>query len=295
MYKLEGRQDATFEFTSRRRRELSSPPTHNLILGINYHELRNTSYAVSDEQYQTGSDFAPYFGYTADPQFDLFGSRLDFGLRLGRKWFGGRYKYARFESSAALKSRPLLIPVDTRLRFFLGFVSGSAPYQQKFYLAGGGPLAEEKVFFLRSPGAVPDDLNYHEPGQGNLRGYLAGNFGVNRLLALNFELGGKIPLLSREKDSFLGVIKTRAFADVGWSFDTDNPIGTSERVARLVEGGVLDGAIADAGIGFTLERELPFWDMFLRLDFPFYVNQPEINGETKETDYRYVFSFESTF
>jgi hypothetical protein len=91
------------------------------------------------------------------------------------------------------------------------------------------------------------------------------------------------------------VIKAYAFADAGWSFDSENPIGSSYRVARLVEDGVLDRTIADAGVGFSVARTLPFWDMFLRLDIPFYVNQPEINGETKETDYRYVFSLKSLF
>jgi hypothetical protein len=48
-------------------------------------------------------------------------------------------------------------------------------------------------------------------------------------------------------------------------------------------------------VGVTLARDLPFWDLFLRLDIPFYVNQPSINGEEKETDFRYVFSLKSAF
>ena len=86
-----------------------------------------------------------------------------------------------------------------------------------------------------------------------------------------------------------------AFADVGRSFDSVNPIGTSARVTALFDQGVLDETIVDAGIGFTLARDLPFWDLFLRLDIPFYVNQPQINGEKKETDFRYVFSLKSSF
>jgi hypothetical protein len=169
------------------------------------------------------------------------------------------------------------------------------PYQEKFYLASGGPRARDDVFFLRSPGAIPEDLNYHEPGHGNLRGYLAGEFGVNSLFATNLELGGEIPLLSSSRKRFLGQIKTYAFIDAGWSFDNDNPIGTSGRVQKLFDNGALDGSIVDAGIGFTLARDLPFWKMLLRLDLPLYVNKPEINGESQETKYRYVFSLKTSF
>ena len=102
-------------------------------------------------------------------------------------------------------------------------------------------------------------------------------------------------MLSSNRKKFLGQIKTYVFIDAGWSSDEDNPIGTSDRVQKLVDNGALNGSIVDAGIGFTLARDLPFWKMTLRLDLPLYVNKPEINGETKETDYRYVFSLKTSF
>lgn len=294
-YKLEGRDDGTIEARYTRRSELMRPPTHEFTAGFNVHELRTQRYAPDPERYQTGLDLAPYFRYTANPQFDLFGSAINLGLRLGRDWFDADYKYARFETSLSLATRPLFSPIDGRFRFFWGISDHTAPYQQRFYLAGGGPIAEEKVFFLRSPGAIPADANYHEGGNGNLRGYYEGDFGVNRLIAMNLELGHAIPVLSRGKKTFLGRISATAFADVGWSTDSRNPIETSERVGKLFADGALDKTIFDAGVGFTLARDLPFWDLFLRLDIPFYVNQPAINGETKETDFRYVFSLKSAF
>lgn len=291
-YKLEGRNDASIEVLYWRRTKLSRPPTHRFSAGLNYHELRDVRYVGDPDRYETRSDVAPCFRYRVGPEFDIFTSSFDLGLRFGREWFGGRYKYTRFEGSTVLESRPELSPVDARLRFFLGIADKSAPYQQKFYLAGGGPLAEEKVFFLRSPGAVPEDLNYHEGDHGNLRGYLAGDFGVNSLAAFNFEIATGVPLLSGILGGRIGMV---AFSDVGWSFDSSNPIETSARVAGIFDAGVLEETIVDAGIGFTLDRPLPFWDVFLRVDFPFYVNQPVINGETKETDFRYVFSLSSSF
>jgi len=294
-YKLEGRQDANVVLSSFRQPQLSRPPRHRFALGLQYHELRNERYIKDPFRYQTGPEIAPYAWYSVNPQFDLFGSDIRAGLRLGRNWLGGDFKYTKFEGSLKLSSRTELLPIDTRLRLFVGITEDRAPLQQKFYLAGGGPLAEEQVFFLRSPGGIPKDLKYQEPGHGNLRGYLEGDFGVNSIAALNFELGGPVPVLSRGRSSFLGRIEGRLFADFGWNFDSANPIPASPRISGLYDAGLLNGTIMDAGVGFTLSRALPFWDAFLRFDIPFYVNKPAINGESKQTEFRYVFSLSSIF
>jgi hypothetical protein len=39
----------------------------------------------------------------------------------------------------------------------------------------------------------------------------------------------------------------------------------------------------------------PFWNFTWRFDVPLYVNHPEINGESEQTDLRYLFSIVSTF
>jgi hypothetical protein len=133
------------------------------------------------------------------------------------------------------------------------------------------------------------------PGDGNLRGYAQGTFPVNKLLAANAKVAGKLPLLSRKPDRFLGEIKLSAFADVGTVFDKSNPISGDARVQGLVDNGILGETLFDAGLGLQMHRQFPFWDFYLRFDVPFYVNQPHMNGESKETDYRYLFSLTSVF
>lgn len=295
-YKLEGRQDATFELKIRRRSQLIRPPTHEFTYRFNYHELQDSRYVENPETYEVRQDVSPFdFGYRVNPQMDMFMTRIDLGLRISRNWFWGRYKYTSFRTEASLVTRPGLVPFDAGLRFFFGRVSGRMPFQQKFQLGYGGPLEEEKRFWLRSPGALPDDFHYHEPGAGNLRGYRPGSFGVNRLLTLNGELGGRIPILSRGANRFLGDWKLMGFGDVGWIFDDNNPIGPSTRVQALVDGGILNKTIVDAGLGLRWRRTLPFWDLYLRFDVPFYVNRPEVNAESKEVDFRWQVSFRSIF
>jgi len=294
-YKMEGRRDFTIRLNVRKRKSLIRPPTQTFDMGVNYHELKDTRFVANPETYQKEGELTPFFSFSLDPQYDVVRTKYKVGVRFGREWFGGDYKYTSLIASAIFKTRTAVVPFDGRLRLFAGTVSGSAPFQQKFSLAGGGPLAEERRFYLRSPGAIWDEANYHEPGNGNLRGYLEGTFGVNELLALNLELGRRLPFLSKAPDKFLGTIKWYGFLDVGKTSDNDNPISISQRVQTLADNGVLNETLVDAGVGFTVHRVFPFYNGFLRFDIPFYVNNPQVNGESKETEYRYVLSLTSSF
>jgi len=299
-YKMEGRTDVTAKMFVRSRKTLIHPPSHDFTFGLNYHELTNTRYLVDKDKdfYETEPDLGPFLTYRVNPQFDLMSTRFSAALKLGREWFSGNYDYERLASSLTLRTRTEYIPLlDARLRFFLGLIGGRMPQQQKFFIAGGGPLAQERRFFLRSPGAIWEDANYHEPGDGNLRGYLDGDFGVNRLLAMNFELGIPHPLglLSGVTRFFLGPIKIMGFADVGTIMDKQNPNTESARIQHLTERGVLDATLFDAGVGVRTTLRIPFYPLWVRLDLPFYVNHPEINGESDEFRNRYVFSLSGSF
>lgn len=297
-YKMEGREDFYAGLDTRKRTTLMRPPTHSFLFAVNHHGLTDTRYIVNPESYQPGRDFSYLFRYTIDPQADIAASRFTLAFRGGREWFGADFDYSSFTAEWALATRPEaadVFPLDGGLRVFFGAVGGSMPLQRKFQLAGGGPLEEERHFFLRSPGAIWKEAHYHQPGGGNLRGYYEGSFGVNRLFAMNLEIGRRLPLLSKSPKRWLGSIDVVAFADLGNIFDRENPIGSSPRVQALVDDGILRKGLFDAGVGLRFHRILPFWDMRVRFDSPFYVNRPEVNGENKETDYRYILSLESLF
>jgi hypothetical protein len=296
-YKMEGRTDVTAKMHFRSRKTLIHPPNHDYTIGFIYHELTNTRYLVDAESYETEPDLGPFFHYRVDPQFDMMSTLFSAGFRLGREWWGGNFDYERFHSSLILRTRAAYAPVDARLRFFLGLIGGRMPQQQKFFIAGGGPLAQERRFFLRSPGAIWEDFNYHQPGHGNLRGYLTGDFGVNRLLAMNFELGIPHPFgyLNKVTGSILGPISIKGFADVGTILDKQNPNAGSPRLQTLTDEGVLDATLVDAGLSVRTTLRIPFYPLWFRLDLPFYVNHPEINGESDKLRHRYVFSLSGTF
>ncbi len=298
-YKMEGRAQGNVDFNFVRREKLIEPPTHEFLIGYGYHELRNPAYLTSAETYDTlQADTGPYFGYATEPQFDVAATRLHAGLRLGRNWFAGDYDYERIEMGATLVTRPATTGgIDARLRFFSGFSGGGTPTHRKFNLAGAGPVQAGERFWLRGRDAVPADLHYLEPGDGNLRGYFDGTFVVNKLAAFNGELGTRVKLfgLERKAAKVLGTMSWYGFYDAGWILDKDNPVASSARIASLVDGGVLDGALQDAGVGIRSHVAWPFWNFTWRFDVPFWVSNPEVNGEADPVDFRYLFSLGATF
>ncbi|HEU4930361.1 MAG TPA: hypothetical protein VFU38_11075 [Candidatus Krumholzibacteria bacterium] len=295
---MEGRADVRVEIGFERRAKLIEPPTHDIRIGYGYHELRDAAYLPSSEIYDTSqADVGPYFAYAVDPQLDIVSTRLALDFTVGRDWFAGDYDYERVAGLLALHSRPEVTKLDWRARVFGGFAGGGVPTQRKFNLAGGGPMQQEKRFWLRAPGAVPEDLNYVEPGDGNLRGYFEGTFGVNKLLAANTELGTKVKLFGLEKllAKGIGTLSWYGFYDVGWILDGDNPIQTSPRVSSLVDAGVLNARLENAGVGVRSHVNWPFWNFSWRLDVPFWVSHPYVNGEDDYVDFRYLFSLNASF
>ncbi len=297
-YKMEGREQWNLDFRFYKQPKLLEPPMREFTIGYGFHELRDPRYLTSTEIYDTTQlDIGPYFGFKTNPQLDIMSTQLDIGLRLGRSWFHGDYKYERLETSLALYSRPEVVHLDARLRFFAGFSGGGTPTQRKFNLAGAGPVQAGERFWLRSPGAVPEGLHYLEPGDGNLRGYYAGTFGVNKLMTMNAELGTKVKLLGLERplSKLVGTMSWYGFYDAGWIRDTSNPIKSSARVQSLADAGVLGATLQDAGIGIRSHVAWPFWNFTWKFDVPIWVNTPMVNAETDKVDFRYLFSLVATF
>jgi hypothetical protein len=66
-------------------------------------------------------------------------------------------------------------------------------------------------------------------------------------------------------------------------------------VTSLVDEGVLNAKLENAGVGIRSNVAWPFWNFTWRLDVPFYVGAPYVNGETDYVDFRYLFSLTATF
>ncbi len=119
---------------------------------------------------------------------------------------------------------------------------------------------------------------------------------MNKLVAFNTEIGTKVPgRIAKFISPIVGTMSLYGFYDAGWVLDTHNPIGSSTRIQSFVDDGLFNARIDDAGVGIRSDVKWPFWNFTWRLDSPLWVSNPEVNGETKQTDWRYNFSIIATF
>ncbi len=159
----------------------------------------------------------------------------------------------------------------------------SVPAQERIYIDGANPRARFNRFYLRSDGALPEEVHYHLPGGGNVRGYYNNPISGKTILALNLE--GRmaaprfLPRLSARSNTTLA-----AFLDMA-TLDFDDAGGRF---------------FADAGLAVRLNARLPdeWYTLFtggrnlaLRFDFPLWVNEP-LPGENR-LRFRWVMGFEA--
>jgi hypothetical protein len=93
----------------------------------------------------------------------------------------------------------------------------------------------------------------------------------------------------------VGTLSVYGFYDAGWVKDTHNPIESSSRIQSLVDDGLFKTRLEDAGASIRSDVKWPFWNFTWRFDVPYWVSHPEVNAESKQSDWRYNFSIIATF
>lgn len=143
--------------------------------------------------------------------------------------------------------------------------------QRRIFVAGADPYQSLSNPFVRSAGAplVRDDCwcRWHTPGGGNLRGYNQ-SFSTDRLLTMNAEVQ---TTLFRPKSSLVSRIAITFFADGGRT-GASRGIGGSGDSTALAEP---DRWLADAGLGVRLTHRIGQTTWTSRIDFPFWVSDPQ--------------------
>ena len=88
---------------------------------------------------------------------------------------------------------------------------------------------------------------------------------------------------------------TLQFAHVRNDFRWSGGITNAPVAGKVDFRAALDATLFDAGVGVRTTLRITFYPLWVRLDLPFYVNHPEINGESDEFRNRYVFSLSGSF
>lgn len=160
---------------------------------------------------------------------------------------------------------------------------GGAPLQRQMFVANPDPFGQLNNPFVRSRGAlmVGNDMAYHAPGGGNVRG---ADFRIASpgLAALNAEL--EFEARRKPRGRLLNRLAFAGFADAAQGFGA-----ADERVDFL----------ADAGVGVRASHRIGDTPFETRLDFPLYLSEPAFArndfARDEPFDFRWVFSVQAAF
>ncbi|MGH7657136.1 MAG: hypothetical protein ACREL6_02800, partial [Gemmatimonadales bacterium] len=182
--------------------------------------------------------------------------------------------------------RPIGGGVNMKLRAFAGVAEGSNDVvrQRRFFLSGADPYQQLFNPFTRSRGAllVGEDMHYHVPGGGNLRGFDP-RISADQLYALNAELSRDV--FTREGNLFNRV----SLAAFGGAALANGDINLSAGNDDL-------DIVGEAGVGLRIGHQIGDTRFVTRFDLPLYVSRPafaqDTDPGTDEVGFRWTFSFE---
>jgi hypothetical protein len=286
-FKREGRQGASIDLRKIRRESLFDPLTQHLSFHLGYHEITDTSY-VFPNTYDEGLNLWGGLGFEIRPKTDLFASSLALSYDRSLAWSDLRHE--TFTMTAKLwPALRFTFPLKPSLRVFYGHAGIAPPAQWRFDLAGANEIEKERFFWLRSVGAFPKDYynNFHVAGGSNLRGYYDGAFAFKKVFASNVELQLPMPLpvsrgISRKLDRRLSL-----FFDWGKVLDERPLEGLSPDVCGDFDENAFDNVLTDFGVSVSLWK--------LTAEFPLYLSNPALVGETDEWDFRWTIGFNRLF
>ncbi len=196
--------------------------------------------------------------------------------------------YARMTLEGTAR-RPLGSGLELGARLFAGAAGADeeAIKQRQIYFQGADPLQQLGNPFLRSRGAllVGDDFRYHAPGGAGIRG-LDPRLSAGAAAGLDLELERTV--LIRSDHGLFQRVGLAAFGDFGYAL--------SARQAIFDDDGRF---VADAGFGIRASHRIGDTQFVTRLDFPIWVNRPELAHDRSPGDgdvaFRWLLSFQPAF
>ena len=194
------------------------------------------------------------------------------------------WDFSRLTSEVRLSANTHIIGVANRLLVGVSWEGNKGvPAQERFTIEGAGSgdcfnksyLRDESSFF----GFADERSHYHLPGDANLRGYYnQGYVGAESLItnSLDLSIAAPIPWIS---------LNFTAFVDAALLWGSKWEQG---------DNGFDGDALADAGVGFRVEKNLVGYPFTLRVEFPIWLSEPGLDNDTIDPN-RWIFSFQKGF
>src|SRR2546427_704500 len=296
---LEGRAGAALSIDRSLRRHLASSADPHVGFDALWMATTNLTYLDRRLWDDAGTvEAGPWVATTIERGAAVLRARLDArgGLAYSNPGIGvvttTRYDvegFGRFTSEASVRA-PFWLGTMIGVRLFGGGYAGpSIPVRQRrIPIAGADPYETFTNPFLRSRGALfaRPDVQYHAPGNANLRGFrsdLAGRWAV----AVNVELTRSV---FRREAGILREVAVEAFAD-GGVVDT-LAVAASPR-------GRWYTTLYDGGVGLVLRPRVRDLGWTMRLEAPLVVNRWDRAADFRAGEgavaLRWQFSLEPSF
>ncbi len=280
--KMEGRFSLNFNLNYNIVQSFAQPPTHNFRVGFFHCHLFDESYfyrplKIDHENYkvaewEAGNINKIYFTYILDNSVKNPHFKAETNFQFASRSLNSDFDYAKLSAKLEYDKISTSGKIRWQLRGFWGIISPAnhLPVQDRFGVAGTNPIEKFDYYYLSSPGSIPNWLNYHLPGDGNLRGYLneidhSYHFLSSRkLLTANLDI--TIRRLHLLVPAFLtdvmAGIDLKIFGDGGW-------ISLYQTTDKL---------LFDAGIGLAINKIIFGKLRKIRLEFPLWLSQPNFNN-----------------
>ncbi len=293
LWSQEGTVGARLEFSKAHRRSMSSPNVRNSGWTAQWVATRQTNF-LDDALWENGGTVE--IGRFDDWRFTVWGSRsrvrLDYraGLTYSKPPRGNTTDpepFARIIGSASIRKPIAGFVVGVRA-FAGGYLADDPPIlQRRIPLNGADPYETLRNPFVRTQGSLlgGTDIIYHSPGNGNLRGFRPGIGG-------RWMVGGSVEVEKTVVRRDRGIFRSAAVTVFG-----DGALVDTLAVRSTFGNGATP--VSDAGVGARFGLRIGDISFPVRIEFPFFVSEPNLAHERipggERLSFRWLISFQPTF
>jgi hypothetical protein len=300
LLKIEGRTEINLNISYNLSKQFAGYQSHGFRFGFSHQQVNDNQYTyrliksgnrkIKVQEWSKGTINKLYFSYSTNCINWLPQSNLNFDGQISNEAWESDFNYIRLSLNYRFTLGSARRNWKVSFRNYVGYSyqkNDQIPIQDMFWIAEGNPNQRFKYFYLRSIGSLPTWLNYHFPGDGNLRGYFnklirgSSPLTANKLISTNIDFIHRKAhyLLPKKLRGFVQGIDFTLFFDAGrvWIDDINKDY------------------LFDAGFGLIFYKKILGKHRNLRIDFPIYVNHPELDRFSPSESswkFRWIVSFQ---
>jgi hypothetical protein len=297
--RIEGRFSLNVNLNYQAVQSFAQPPTHSFRFGFSHFHLFDEAYdyrllRINHRNYkitewQTGDINKIYFTFNLDNSVKNPRFNGDVSLYSASRYWNSDFDYTKFAAKLDYDKITSTGKIRWQVRSFLGLIrpANQVPVQDRLSVAGANAIQRFDYYYLRSPGSYPVWLNYHLPGDGNLRGYINEIDNGHGFLSSDGLLTANIDVSFRRLHLLFPDFLQNALAGVDFKIFFDG--------GRVSLYQAKDQFLFDAGIGLLVNKMILGKLRKVRFEFPLWVSQPNLNNfahHESNWQFRWLMSFQ---